>query len=181
MPQTSQTNRQHRSHSYQSHHLRTCCQQIDRCCTEKRKIASNQVRLCLPVRRVRKGSKISSYAIKPTKNRSGVRSSFLCISPRQSRTFLLPNPQSTSLSTKASGCRVCIEIGHPKNDCQVLDLYNVADPQKYLNPLEARIEEADISEPLVDYYRDHQGHPKNMFGLNNNDDDDDDLVDDSDD
>lgn len=62
----------------------------------------------------------------------------------------------------------------------MLDLYNVPDPQKYLNPLEARIEEADISEPLVDYYNGRQGNPNNMFNLNNNDDDDEDLVDDSD-
>jgi hypothetical protein len=40
---------------------------------------------------------------------------------------------------------VCIEIGHSKTDCKVLDLYNVPDPQKYLNPLEARIDEGDIS------------------------------------
>ena len=73
---------------------------------------------------------------------------------------------------KASGCRVCIEIGHPKNECQVLDLYNVPDPQRYLNPLEARIEEADVSEPLVDYYNGRQGNPNNMFNLNNNEDDD---------
>lgn len=62
----------------------------------------------------------------------------------------------------------------------MLDLYNVPDPQRYLNPLEARIEEADISEPLVDYYNGRQGNPNNMFNLNNNDDDDEDLVDDSD-
>jgi hypothetical protein len=43
-------------------------------------------------------------------------------------------------SHKTSGCRVCIEIGHSKPDCNVLDLYNVKDPHKYLNPLEARIE-----------------------------------------
>lgn len=62
----------------------------------------------------------------------------------------------------------------------MLDLYNVPDPQRYLNPLEARIEEADISEPLVDYYNGRQGNPNNMFNLNNNEDDDEDLVDDSD-
>ena len=61
----------------------------------------------------------------------------------------------------------------------MIDLYNVPDPQRYLNPLEARIDEADISEPLVDYYRNGQ-QANNMFNLNN-DDDDDDLVDDSDD
>jgi hypothetical protein len=76
---------------------------------------------------------------------------------------------------------VCIEIGHPKNECQVIDLYNVPDPQRYLNPLEARIEDADVSEPLVDYYNGRQGRSGNMFTLNNNDDEDDeDLVDDSD-
>jgi hypothetical protein len=61
----------------------------------------------------------------------------------------------------------------------VIDLYNVPDPQKYLNPLEARIDEADVSEPLVDYYRNGQQGGRNMFNLNN--DDDEDLVDDSDD
>lgn len=60
----------------------------------------------------------------------------------------------------------------------MIDLYNVPDPQKYLNPLEARIDEADISEPLVDYYKNGQGGNQ-MFNLNNEDDDD--LVDDSDD
>lgn len=55
------------------------------------------------------------------------------------------------------------------------------DPQKYLNPLEARIDEGDISEPLADYYRNGQKGitGNNMFNLNN--DDDEDLVDDSDD
>lgn len=83
---------------------------------------------------------------------------------------------------KTSGCRVCIEIGHSKPDCKVIDLYNVPDPQKYLNPLEARIDEGDISEPLADYYRNGQKGivGNNMFNLNN-DDDDEDLVDDSDD
>lgn len=52
------------------------------------------------------------------------------------------------------------------------------DPQRYLNPLEQRIEEADISEPLVDYYNGRQGNGNNMFNLNN--DEDEDLVDDSD-
>lgn len=82
---------------------------------------------------------------------------------------------------KTSGCRVCIEIGHSKVDCKVIDLYNVPDPQKYLNPLEARIDEGDISEPLADYYRNGQKGVvgNNMFNLNN--DDDEDLVDDSDD
>lgn len=80
---------------------------------------------------------------------------------------------------KTSGCRVCIEIGHSKPDCKVIDLYNVPDPQKYLNPLEARIDEADVSQPLVDYYRNGQQGGRNMFNLNN--DDDQDLVDDSDD
>lgn len=60
----------------------------------------------------------------------------------------------------------------------MIDLYNVPDPQRYLNPLEARIDEADVSEPLVDYYRNGQ-QGSNMFNLNN--DDDEDLVDDSDD
>lgn len=53
------------------------------------------------------------------------------------------------------------------------------DPQRYLNPLEARIEDADVSESLVDYYRNGQQAGHNMFNLNN--DDDEDLVDDSDD
>lgn len=67
---------------------------------------------------------------------------------------------------------MCIEIGHSKPDCDVIDLYNVPDPTRYTNPLEARIEEArDISEPLVDYYRGHPG--AHMFNLNNEDDDDD--------
>ena len=48
-----------------------------------------------------------------------------------------------------------------------------------MNPLEARVDEADISEPLVDYYSGRQGNPNNMLNLNN-DDDDEDLVDDSD-
>ena len=63
----------------------------------------------------------------------------------------------------------------------MIDLYNVPDPTIYTNPLEARIEDpADISEPLVDYYRQPNGHG-NMFNLNNEDEDDEDLVDDSDD
>ena len=53
------------------------------------------------------------------------------------------------------------------------------DPQRYLNQLEARIEDADVSEPLVDYYRKGQQGGHNMFNLNN--DEDEDLVDDSDD
>ena len=73
---------------------------------------------------------------------------------------------------------MCIEIGHSKPDCKVIDLYNVPDPQRYLNPNEARIEDADVSEPLVDYYR-NGVKGGNMFNLNNEDDDD--LVDDSDD
>jgi hypothetical protein len=61
----------------------------------------------------------------------------------------------------------------------VLDLYNVPDPQKYLNPLEARVQDADISEPLVDYYKTGKNKVDKIFDLAN-DDDDDDLVDDSD-
>lgn len=34
----------------------------------------------------------------------------------------------------------------------MIDLYNVPDPQKYLKPLEARIEDADVSEPMEEYY-----------------------------
>ena len=34
---------------------------------------------------------------------------------------------------KASGCRVCIEIGHGKSDCEVIDLYNEDDPYQYMN------------------------------------------------
>lgn len=30
---------------------------------------------------------------------------------------------------QSSGCRVCIEIGHSKPDCDVLDLYTVDDPE----------------------------------------------------
>lgn len=77
---------------------------------------------------------------------------------------------------------MCIEIGHSKSDCNVIDLYNVPDPTVYTNPLEARIEDpADISEPLVDYYRQPNGQANlGMFGLENEDDDED-LVDDSDD
>lgn len=45
--------------------------------------------------------------------------------------------------------------------------------------MEARIEDADVSEPLVDYYRKGQQGGHNMFNLNN--DEDEDLVDDSDD
>lgn len=55
------------------------------------------------------------------------------------------------------------------------------DPQKYLQPLEARIEED--SEPLVDYYganNRQKGLHNNMFNLNNESDDEE-LVDDSDD
>ena len=62
----------------------------------------------------------------------------------------------------------------------MLDLYNVPDPQRYLNPLEARINEADVSEPMVDYYKNRPVNGNNMFNLNNDDDDDEDLVDDSD-
>lgn len=79
---------------------------------------------------------------------------------------------------------MCIEIGHPKNECQILDLYNVPDPQRYLNPLEARIEEAEVSEPMIPYGMGRVGKGNNMFNLNNNvdgDDEDEDLVDDSDD
>ena len=61
----------------------------------------------------------------------------------------------------------------------MLDLYNVPDPQKYINPHEARIEEADISEPLADYYKNGVKKPGNILNFNN-DDDEDDLVDDSD-
>lgn len=67
----------------------------------------------------------------------------------------------------------------------MLDLYNVPDPQRYLNPLEARIEEGEASEPLVDYYKSRPAHAgNNMFNLNNDEDDgeeedEEDLVDDS--
>jgi hypothetical protein len=48
----------------------------------------------------------------------------------------------------------------------VIDLYNVPDPHKYLNPLGSRNEEADISEPLVNYYNgDRQGRPNGIFNL----------------
>ena len=40
---------------------------------------------------------------------------------------------------------MCIEVGHSKPDCKVIDLYNVPDPQRYLNRVEARIEDADVS------------------------------------
>lgn len=70
-------------------------------------------------------------------------------------------------------------MGHSKPDCKVIDLYNVPDPQRYLNPLEDRVEDADVSEPLVDYYRNGPQGSHNMFNLNNNEDDD--LVEDSDD
>lgn len=58
----------------------------------------------------------------------------------------------------------------------MLDLYNVENPQQYLNPLESRIEEPDISEPFINM----KGEKNNMLGLNEYDDGD--LVnDDSDD
>lgn len=76
---------------------------------------------------------------------------------------------------------MCIEIGHSKPDCNVIDLYNVPDPTRYLNPHEARIQDAeDISEPLVDYYKHPGATNKNMFNLDDEEDDED-LVDDSDD
>lgn len=59
------------------------------------------------------------------------------------------------------------------------------DPQRYLNPLEAQIEEAEVSEPMIPYGMGRVGKGNNMFNLNNNnvdgDDEDEDLVDDSDD
>jgi hypothetical protein len=73
---------------------------------------------------------------------------------------------------------VCIEIGHAKPDCKVLDLYNVPDPQKYLNPLEARIESGDISEPLAEYYRNGKMGDK-MFNLMNDEDEEEELDDES--
>jgi hypothetical protein len=62
----------------------------------------------------------------------------------------------------------------------VLDLYNVPNPQKYLNPLESRIEPGDISEPLAEYYKNGTLGDNKMFNLMN-DDEDEDLDDDSDD
>lgn len=47
---------------------------------------------------------------------------------------------------QSSGCRVCIEIGHSKPDCDVLDLYTVDDPEQYLNPKD----EKDILEQRID-------------------------------
>lgn len=41
---------------------------------------------------------------------------------------------------KTFGCRVCIEIGHSKSDCNVVDLYTVDNPLKYQNIMEARIQ-----------------------------------------
>jgi hypothetical protein len=48
----------------------------------------------------------------------------------------------------------------------VIDLYNVENPQKYLNPLESRIDEPDISEPFINM----KGERSNMLGLNDEDD-----------
>lgn len=63
----------------------------------------------------------------------------------------------------------------------MLDLYNVPDPQKYLNPMEQQIDEADAAEPLVEFYNNQRGKMNNQAIFNlNNDDDDEDLVDDSD-
>lgn len=31
---------------------------------------------------------------------------------------------------QTNGCRVCIEIGHSKPDCKIIDLYNIDDPVK---------------------------------------------------
>lgn len=52
----------------------------------------------------------------------------------------------------------------------------MADPTRYVNHLEAQIEDvADISQPLVDYYK---GHGHNMLNLNDGDDEE--LIDDDD-
>lgn len=59
----------------------------------------------------------------------------------------------------------------------MIDLYNVENPQQYLNPLEQRIEEPDISEPFINM----KGEKNNMLGLNEYDDDGDLVNDDSDD
>lgn len=49
----------------------------------------------------------------------------------------------------------------------MLDLYNVDNPQKYLNPFEERIEEPVISEPFID----RKDGKNMMFNLNNYEDD----------
>ena len=49
----------------------------------------------------------------------------------------------------------------------MIDLYNVDNPQKYLNPLEERIEEPDVSEPFITM----KGDNSHMLGLNEYDED----------
>ena len=86
------------------------------------------------------------------------------------------------MDIQVSGCRVCIEIGHSKPQCKVVDLYNVPQSQRYFNPFEARFNQAKISQPLVDYYyNQRQGRARDNFDLNTDYKDENDLEDDSDD
>ena len=68
------------------------------------------------------------------------------------------------------GCRVCIEIGHSKPECKVVDLYTVDDPEKYQNLMEKRIEMPDVSDPFEPYKKE-----KVMLNFNNEDDDEDEF------
>ena len=66
------------------------------------------------------------------------------------------------------GCRVCIQIGHSKPECKVVDLYTVDDPEKYQNLMEKRIgepEEDNDNDPFKPYKKE-----KVMFNFNNLDD-----------
>lgn len=58
---------------------------------------------------------------------------------------------------------MCVEIGHSKGDCKVVDLYSVDDPEKY-HKISGPVEEPDISDPFIPYDK------KEKFMLNLNDD-----------
>jgi hypothetical protein len=47
--------------------------------------------------------------------------------------------------TQNFGCRVCIQIGHSKPDCKVVDLDTLNNPTQYHNILEQRIQEEPIT------------------------------------
>lgn len=48
-----------------------------------------------------------------------------------------------------AGCRICVEVGHSKPECQVIDLYQEEDPRDFEEAVGRRMAEPDISDPLV--------------------------------